>query len=744
MKAALATLASTLYLGWTTYNGAPVRDSIATLSVLAFQSLVGLVIVRRLVQVKLAALETIAVAFAIGSLSSTLVDQLSLNIGINTPAWVGQTVLALAVTALARKTSGPIVPTPLIFDFRLLAATPLVVMTGYGVFTRGWWLAISLLCVTNGLNFFKQISKSTTTTILSSFIGSALWLVTLFMARPSTPKYGDLMLRPLYTGSDDFVFSESMSWSLAHFGIGDYAAAIGTSVRYHWFSLAWSGLIDKLSGATPFVTTLHVVPTVTFAMIAWLIFALISATGLRRIAGAIGVAVLFGTATVIDPIRFYHVLNTSNVAPYIWMLLVPILLVSLAQRSLGGATFTIPVLIAVAFLAKAPFGVAVLVGTVSTLLVMWWRNRTVRGFVLPAVVAITSAATYFVFLSPHSWEQREYAVSWNLANLAPDSRLYPLIPISLILVILATMFVGFIGLGRQSQSNAETLLVTFLVTTAAVGSLRFVLSGGSAELYFFNVTTLCAALVTGIGFASAIEKLSKLPKVLSIAAGALGFIGMNIEIDHGVLSRVIPRQASLIILPIALGLFLAVSLVGTSRVLSRSSKPPFKPLLIITTVAASSAILVNVLKQPEEYVSTTQVASIEDVSALSWLRVSSPESAIVATNRFLCASTEPCSFDDSSFLISAVARRRVLVEGPRFVIGGRPYPQWMTDRIALSTRFAERPNDDDLRALKEYGVSWFVVSERFLPTGTLVESDWAKFGIIRYRQDGVAIIELRS
>ena len=158
------------------------------------------------------------------------------------------------------------------------------------------------------------------------------------------------------------------------------------------------------------------------------------------------------------------------------MLLVPILLVALAQRSLRGATFTIPVLIAVAFLAKAPFGVAVLLGTVSTLLVMWWRNRSVSGFVLPAVVAITSVATYFVFLSPHSWEQREYAVSWNLANLAPDSRLYPLIPISLIIAILATIFVGSIGLGRQSQSNTETLLLTFLVTTAAVGSLRFVRS----------------------------------------------------------------------------------------------------------------------------------------------------------------------------------------------------------------------------------------------------------------------------
>ena len=86
----------------------------------------------------------------------------------------------------------------------------------------------------------------------------------------------------------------------------------------------------------------------------------------------------------------------------------------------------------------------------------------------------------------------------------------------------------------------------------------------------------------------------------------------------------------------------------------------------------------------------------------------------------------------------------MFVEGPRFVIGGRPYPQWMTDRIALSTRFAEKPNENDLRELKDYGVSWFVVSERFLSTGALVESDWTKFGFIRYHEDGIAIIELRA
>ena len=720
------------------------RDSIATLLAIGFQSILGLVIVRRLIRIEFSTIEVIGVGFAVGSLVSTLTDQIALMIGRNTSALVGQSVIALAVTAFAQNTKGPILPVPQSFDFRLAAATPLIVMSGYGVLTRGWWLAFCVLCIVSLLFPIRQVSKSVSTTIAASFIGSFTWLAILFITRPSTPKYGEWLLRPLYTGSDDFVFSESMSWSLAHLGVGDYGAAIGTSVRYHWFSLAWSGLIDKLTGAAPFVTTLHVVPTVTFAMITWLIFALVNAAGIRRIAGVATTAVLFGTATVIDPIRFYHVLNTSNVAPFMWMLMVPISLVALGRKHLFKAPVAIPLLISVTLVAKAPFGVAVLIGTLSTLMVMWWRERTLGGLVLPAVIAVVAVGTYLAFLSPHTWEQRHYTVSWNLANLAPDSRFHPLIPILLIIVVLATMFVGSLGFWRKRQSSSETLLLTFLCTTAAVGSLRFIVSGGSAELYFFNATTICAAIVTGIGFGTQLESLSITQVALSIAVGAIGFISMTIEIHHGVLVRIMPRQASLIILPIGLAIVIVAAIAGVARVLSRPSQPPYRALLMITTLAASSAILVNVLKQPEEYGSTTQVASVEDVDALSWLRTSSPSDAIVATNRFLCASTEPCSFDDSSFLISAVARRRVLVEGPRFVIGGRPYPQWMTDRIALSTRFANKPNDNDLRELKRFGVSWFVVSERFLSSGTLVESDWAQFGMIRYHQNGIAIIELRD
>jgi pantetheine-phosphate adenylyltransferase len=82
----------------------------------------------------------------------------------------------------------------------------------------------------------------------------------------------------------------------------------------------------------------------------------------------------------------------------------------------------------------------------------------------------------------------------------------------------------------------------------------------------------------------------------------------------------------------------------------------------------------------------TSIASDTDIRALNWLRENSGDNDVVATNRLLCREGVDCGFDDSSYLISAISQRRVLVEGPRFVIGGRPYPQWTEERIALLQR----------------------------------------------------------
>lgn len=66
------------------------------------------------------------------------------------------------------------------------------------------------------------------------------------------------------------------------------------------------------------------------------------------------------------------------------------------------------------------------------------------------------------------------------------------------------------------------------------------------------------------------------------------------------------------------------------------------------------------------------------------------------------------------------------------------------ERILLSTRFAETPNDVDLHTLQSFGVGWFILDEEFLNESTFKESEWTKYGSLRYHKDGVAIIELAS
>lgn len=731
-------------MGWIVYGGVRPSDALTSFAVLVFQVVIGQLVVQRITQPELSSLETIAISFTVGSLVCTLFDQALLLTGLNLHVWVVQGTLFVALVLITKGTHAMPLPQPQIFDFRLALATPVLIMSGYEVFARGWWFALAVIMVALGATFHPTISKSVTKTGVVSFAGFTAWISVMFLSRPITLDYGDWLLRPLYTGSDDLVFSESMSWSLSHFGVHDYAAAINTSVRYHWFSLAWSGLIEKSTGVAPFVTTLHVVPVVTFAIIAWLVLALSRLVTRRPRGGIIAVVALFGTVSAIDPHRFYHVLNTSNIAPFMWFLLVPIALVLNNSKNLQGGFIIIPLLTCVALVSKAPFGVAALSGVVASLAVTWFRRRNSSQIILLIVVGLSSVATYLVFLSPHDWEQRKYSITGNLANLAPGTPYYPVIPLTLIAVIIATVYVGVFSLRQEDLTTPLLTTLTFLIGASFVGLLRFVVSGGSAELYFFNVTALCGAIVTGLAIDRGVEKSNSPPYLGAFAATAIGFSSMTFEIHLGVISRVTSPQISHIVSPLTIALLLLVVMSLFQKFLGKQLVNSRSILVAFATLAASSALLVNLLKQPEKYLSTTQVASVEDVAALSWLRDSSPSTAVVATNRFLCDNDEPCSFDDSSYLISAVARRRVLVEGPRFVIGGRPYPDWIKQRIMLSIRFANSPTKSDFESLRRYGVSWFFIDERFLESGAIDDVSWTNFGNVRYHRDGVAIIELKS
>jgi hypothetical protein len=168
-------------------------------------------------------------------------------------------------------------------------------------------------------------------------------------------------------------------------------------------------------------------------------------------------------------------------------------------------------------------------------------------------------------------------------------------------------------------------------------------------------------------------------------------------------------------------------------------------VIIVCLIGANAGTFVMQAVKSPDYAPRGSIAADVDLSSLQWLRNNSDSSEMVATNRFLCAGKDPCDFDESSFLISAVANRQVYIEGPRFVAGGRPYPSWITDRISDSQSFAEAPSDHSFNKLKTFGVSWFYLDTNFLPEDFNVTANpWSDWASIELVDSNIYILKLNS
>jgi hypothetical protein len=149
------------------------------------------------------------------------------------------------------------------------------------------------------------------------------------------------------------------------------------------------------------------------------------------------------------------------------------------------------------------------------------------------------------------------------------------------------------------------------------------------------------------------------------------------------------------------------------------------------------------VQQPPSFQDSSEIAAVSEIEALTWIRKNLPTDAIIATNRTLCREVSPCKIDESRFLVSAFAQRRVLLEGPRFVVGGRPYPMWAQDRIEVSLDFVDAPNKLSAKRLTDLGVGWYYVLKSQAKLN-FSQQNLTGFGTISFENQDVLIIELKS
>jgi hypothetical protein len=332
-------------------------------------------------------------------------------------------------------------------------------------------------------------------------------------------------------------------------------------------------------------------------------------------------------------------------------------------------------------------------------------------------------------------------------NIAIGSQFRFPIALGFIAVLLLTRFPLFF---LRNSTWELTVLKVFIWGAVSTGIIRFIVYGNSAEGYFLN-----SALVFGsLGTAIAIKELTpdthqfRTWELLGMVSCSGLFSFSIIEIwNRSNFQDGRWWQSNLqIVVPFLVAISTCIGVLALKR--KSLSPDPIRLtaiLLIVCLLGANAGIyLVQAVKSPD-YAPRGSIAADVDLSSLQWLRNNSDPSELVATNRFLCPGIEPCDFDESSFLISAVANRQVYIEGARFVAGGRPYPSWITDRISDSRSFAEAPSDQNFNKLKAFGVSWFYLDTNFLPEDFNVTANpWSDWASIELVDSNIYILKLNS
>jgi hypothetical protein len=725
-------------------RGLPTGEAIRITLIIVLQTYVGATIWRCLTKTDaISMLELIATGFALGSALFTVIDQGLIFLGLVTNDAVIPCLLILIALATDRlwKNLSEISEISQ-HDLVSLLVVSICVFTGFGELSHGSFLAVVILATACILIIKRNMSLFGSAALSATSLGMAVFV--FFLVKPPIA-YGSWFLRPLFTKTDDAVFSESVAYSLSIFGPSDYAAASGTSLRYHWFSLAWSGLIQRSASVSPFGMTLHVVPVVSFLVIAMLLIAIAKRIGLKQRYLFIAPLVLFFANSAPTPLYFYFVINTSNVLTYIWSLTFLLVFVLHTEKKIHFGQYLLGLTAGIVLLSKIPYAVALLGGTATSSMFVFFTNRQSRKsvFSLISVIALFTVSLFLLFLTPNSWEKRTYLLDWNLMNIAPGSQFRFLIAFGCIAVLLFTRFPLFF---IRNKTWELTFLKVFIWGAVSTGIVRFVVNGNSAEEYFLN-----SALVFGsLGLALAVNELT--PEVHHFRTWELlgtgycsGLLSLSVIEIWNRINFQDGRWSQSNLQIVVPSLVAGLTCIGVVALKRRSLGPePIRLtalLLVFCLIGANAGMyVVRAVKSPV-YAPRGSIATDVDLSSLRWLRINSDPSEMVATNRFLCPGNESCDFDESSFLISAVANRQVYIEGPRFVSGGRPYPSWMTERISASRSFAEAPSAQNFDKLRASGVSWFYLDTNFLPADFNVTANpWQKWALIEHQSSNILIL----
>ena len=756
----------------------PIKVALVSTGFIAVQILTGgLIFVALSNKTDLSWQEFCGLGLVIGSLLTIALDQIFRQTFIADYAWV----LSLFTMLLIPKSK----------KFFLSVATDqtqtrtrltdllIILAAGFLFISSDWFWALPLVVLIIATVVWCEFAKYRRHAAVAAIISAPISIVSVF-TRPNG----------WWIEDSDLALNEAISQTLKVWGTQENINAVGTPTNYHWLVYAWSGLLERVSGAPNWVMNSRVIPFVVSLGTALLIWAIISRLGYTRKVIFASLLIIgtydtvptwgrgFGIGYTPSPSQMYGLL----------LLLTFVYLVIIFEHSAPKRALILFLIIGIGAIgAKVPHGA--IVAASSGLLTVYTILKTRKLFstrVIQLVVTTLGVLIGFVVIIGGLSDSSRGMIIDQVAfvnGITGDFRPYSLqvrwfAAVIFIFGFFSLPILGIALINKQKIFNNPGLHILLLgVAISGISGAMFLSGEFAVELFFAHAASSLLLVFIAPLLASNFNQAIKSKRLVGLIIGiglvsaiASAFVpNLNSGSTFAIGLRLIPSLVGLV--PIGAAVIAAILVSQKTERSTTASR------LALFGIAAMSVgfFAVNfsqnaVNEYPEfnrNYESRIGLDRPDLLAASEWITDNTPVAAIFATNDF-CAEISPdcdaqtdwlkrvefsmnCTRDQvlrwvgtddcnpgSYKLLTALVDRRFLAGN--FWVGvsdGDALQPWLAERVMNSVNFAKSPSVEVSESLKQSNVEWFLLRKELT-----VSQDWQKYGTIEYSNDSYAIIKL--
>ncbi len=718
---------------------------------------------------EVAAVELLSIGSVLGIVSCTIVDQIFVNIQMPRIGWFVAVLVATGAFLVVKQSKKIAIPTVLWKSEFTKSFLPITAISAMALGTEWFWLFPSgVLFVIASFISVATPQKYSRFAIRTASLGALITGVFMIASRPKI----------WWLVHDEFPFFQLISRSLADWGFQDYALQSGVAFKYHWFTYAWIGLVDRTSGASVFFVLAKVAPVIFALLITAVSWSFISSFSKSILRTYTGTLLVMSASTY--PLWGYGLKITLLMSPSsffttaIFFVTVYFLVLG-ANQMLHLQLVTTSILVAITMLGKTMHGV-VLISAIAFALVIeiFTKKKVDRKNAVSGCLAIAiGLSTYFLLISnPVGKDYYQINIGRYFPQAQSDAQFLLKKYVTLIglLIILAIVVLPvLLILLKLLRFHTEKFYFIDLLSSGALisgASLAFLINTpGGGGLYFIQAAT---ALSTLLSFSS-LSRIDLTPikiwtrlgiSTLGVAFCALSFLIPSTDSGspHAIIVRSMRIYASAVLLIVSVLVILAIGAL--------QRRNSFNQVLKVTVVAAimsvsfSAANWFNVIERKhkefardgETYLATDNLANLA-----KWVNSNSKSSDIVASNfgwpkladndiefyRAPCTEfknkgvlVETCRRTDNVLLVVYMHRRTWLQATKVHYTGFTPE---IDSRQTATLGFASDPTAAQAKQMLDDGVDWFVVDR-----STTNRTSWEPFATIRYSNDTFFVLELNK